>query len=416
MKATLSTGSSWHDLWIVFFAVVIVVGFVIGHAMVIAFGVMGLLAGLISVAWNRLALEELSYQHHLPQHRVFVGEEIPIMVSLTNKKPVPLAWVRVEDEISDALQVVEGDIDLNVRPNVQTIRHSTAIAWYERIRWDYRIRCTRRGLYHIGPTHIESGDPFGFLRSQMTQPHRDSLMVYPRVFPLEELGLPAARPFGEVRAGMRIFQDPSRPSGLRDYQHGDPLKIVDWKATARSQRLLVRTFEPSASFTVILVVAVDTRAPYWGVYPPEELERVVTAAASLATYAAERQYTLGLFSNDMPVSTKSIMTVPPSRGRDLLSMMLGALATIRSFATAPMASLLAQHSRQFPMGATLAVITAFFPQELADTLDDLSHSGYKVVVIYVGEEPCPQMSEEILIYELRDYFVRLEESDALLAG
>ena len=50
-------------------------------------------------------------------------------VALTNKKPVPLAWIHVEDEVPAALQVVEGDIDVNVHPNIQTIRHSSSMAW-----------------------------------------------------------------------------------------------------------------------------------------------------------------------------------------------------------------------------------------------------------------------------------------------
>ena len=240
--------------------------------------------------------------------------------------------------------------------------------------------------------------------------------MYPRVVPLEELGIPAARPLGDVRGGVRIIQDLSRPSGLRDYQQGDPLKIVDWKATAKTQSLQVRTFEPSTSVNIILVVAVDTAEPYWAAYQPEVLERVITAAASAAAYAAEREYTMGLFSNDMPVMAERPMVVPPSRGRDQLGVILGALATTRAFALGPMASRLAQHSRRFPMGATLVVATAFVPPEFVDTLNDLKRRAYKIVVLYVGEGPCPEMAEGVLVHEVRDNLVRLEADDGAHAA
>ena len=416
MRLPFSSGSFWHDLWVAFFALLIAIGFFLAQGLVIAFGVMGLLAGAVSLVWNRLALEDVSYIRHLPQRRVFIGEEVPLTVALTNKKPLPLPWVRVADDIPNALEVVEGDIDQNVRPNVQTLHHSTSMAWYERVRWEYRLRCTRRGMYKIGPADIESGDPFGFLHSRRRALHEDTLLVYPRVVPLEELGIPADRPLGEVRGGLRLYRDLSRPSGLRDYQRGDPLKIVDWKATAKAQRLQVRTYESSTTFTVILVVAVDTTAPFWGGYAPEDLERVVTAAASMAGYASEHEHTLGLFSNDVPVFPNRPMTVPPSRGRDQFSVILEALATIRPFALGPMSSLLASHARRFPLGATLVVATAFLPPEFVDTLGDLKSRGYKIVVLYVGEGPCPDLAEGILVYELSERFANLEGASELVAG
>lgn len=416
MKGIILSGHFWHDVWTFFFIVIIAAGVILSQGLVIAFGVMGLAAGLISLAWNKLSLEEVYYTREIPRQRLFVGEEVPMRVTLTNRKPVPLAWVHVNDEVPSALQVVEGDIEINVHPNIQTIRHSTSMGWYERIHWDYRLKCTRRGLYGLGPAQIESGDPFGFLHSRKIEPPLDTLLVYPRVFPLEELGIPAARPLGEVRGGVRIFQDLSRPSGLRDYQQGDPLKIVDWKATAKTQSLQVRTFEPSTSVNIILVVAVDTSEPYWAAYEPEVLERVITAAASAAAYAAEREYTMGLFSNDMPVIAERPMVVLPSRGRDQLGVILGALATTRVVALGPMASLLAQHSRRFPMGATLVVATASVPPELVDTLNDLKRRAYEIVVLYVGEGPCPEMAEGVLVHEVRDHLVRLEADDGAHAA
>ena len=300
--------------------------------------------------------------------------------------------------------------------NVQTLRHRTSIKWYERLRWEYRLRCTKRGLYRIGPANIQSGDPFGFLSNVKSEPRQDSVVVYPQVVPLEELGIPAARPLGEVRGGIRIFQDPTRLAGMRDYERGDPFKIIDWKATAKAQQLKVRTFEPSTSTTVILVVAVDTRSPFWETFAPEVLERVLIAAASVARYATEKEYTLGLFTNDMPVPAGKTMAVPPGRKRDHLGLVLGALATVRPYAFEAMYDRLGSLSRQFPLGATLAVATAFLPPEFVNVLSDLKDRGHKIVVFYVGEEPSPELTENILLYDIRDHLVRMEETGELLAG
>ena len=398
------------------FVVLVTVGIFLGHGLIIAFGAMGLVAGAVSWVWNYWSLKDVTYERYLPQHRLFAGEEVPMTLALINKKPVPLAWIRVDDEIPEALEVVQGDVPKNVKPNIQTLHHSTSMAWYERIRWNYRLRCNERGLYQIGPALIESGDPFGFLRSRKGEPLTHSIIVYPRVYPLDELGIPGARPLGEVRGGMRIYHDPTRPAGIREYESGDPLKTVDWKATAKAQELRVRTYEPSTSFTVILVVAVDTAIPYWGPYSREDLERVIAAAASVASYGADREYTLGLFANDMPMLEHKLMNVAPSRGRDLQGLILNALAAIRPYAIGPMSTILAQHYKRFPFGSTLVVTTALMHREFVSTLAELKRQGFKIVVLYVGEERLPELPEGILIYDIRERLLDLERASDTLAG
>jgi len=416
MRRTVSTGVIWHDFWIGFFAIVIAVGFFMGQGLVIAFGAMGVVSGAVSLAWNRLSLNDVIYERHLPQKRVFVGEEVELTVSLMNRKPLPLPWIRVTDEVPDELQVVAGDVASNVRPKVAALRHQTSMAWYERIRWQYRLKCERRGLYPIGPVNIHSGDPFGFLRSRLNTETVDYVLVYPRVYPLEELGITAHRPLGDVRGQVQIFPDPSRPMGVRDYEIGDPMKTIDWKSTARAQTLQVRRYEPSTSFTVVLVGAVDTTAPHWGPYIHRNLERVVTTAASVASYSAERQYTIGMFSNDMPASTDGTMTVAPGHGREQVGAVLAALAGIRAYAIRPMYQHLADNYRRFPFGSTLVLVTSFMPPQFVQVVGDLKSHGHKMVVVYVGDDACPEMPGCVVVHEIRQNLDRLEAEYAAVAG
>lgn len=374
----------------------------------IAFGVMGMLATGVSWFWYRVSLEELFYERNLSSRRIFAGEELAMTVTLTNKKLIPLVWVRIEDEVPQELNMIKGDVEKKITRG-QILRLSTSIAWYERVRWNYRMQSSVRGVYHIGPAHIESGEPFGFLGQRSRDSGQDSLIVYPKVLPLENLRIPSGRPLGEVRGGIKIFQDPSRPSGLREYQRGDALNTVDWKATAKMQSLYVRTYEPSSSTSVILVVAVDTSAPYWASYSPAAVERVITIAASFAKYSTELEYSVGLFTNDLPIFSDRPMNVTPGRGPEQLSEILAALAVVRSLAMAPMSSQLAEFARRFPLGATLAICTAFMPPEFILALDELKARGFKIIVLHVGEKPCQPLSEGIEVYELYDYVVQSEQ-------
>ena len=65
---------------------------------------------------------------------------------------------------------------------------------------------------------------------------------------------PAGRPIGDVRMTHKLFEDPTRIAGVREYQYGDPLSRVHWKATARHGRMVSRedTWERSARLVILL--------------------------------------------------------------------------------------------------------------------------------------------------------------------
>ena len=411
-----ATRFNWLVLLVAAFAGVTLVGLFIAEGLLVAFGVMGLVATAISMGWNRIALEDLSYDMEIAHRRVEVGDTVPITVSLVNRKPVPLAWVKVEDEFPNAVKVVGGDVVQNSNTKIQSLRHLTSMGWYERIRWDYEVKCTKRGHYRMGPVTLESGDPFGFVRTQKRQQHYSDILVLPRVVPLADLGLPAVRPLGEVRGGDRIYEDVTRPAGLRDYQKGDPLTRIDWKATARNQKLLVRTFDPSSTVNVVIAVAVDTTEPFWRLDVPDELERVITVAASVASHVADLDYSFGVFANDMAVKVRRSMKVPPRQGRDQLAEVMAALATTPPMASGPMSSHLAEHGPRFPLGTTIVLCTALITDEMVATLDDLDHRGAKIVVMYVGRADPPDLPHRVKLHSLRKHLDTMKSAATFGAG
>ena len=407
-----------QEVWVILFSILLIVGVFAAEGLVIGFALMGLSVVGISWAWNRVSLEDLTYERQLERRRMFIGEEIGLDITVTNKKPVPLGRVSVEDELAKELDVTIAATGDRATATDSSLRHSTSLAWYERIRWGYRLRCAHRGLYNFGPARITSGDLFGFFRSESSQASDDYLLVYPKVLPLPEMGLPASRPLGEVAGGMRIFEDPSRPMSIRQYQQGDPFKIVDWKASAKARELQVRTYEPSSTFTVMLCMAVETSGRLWEGYSPDHLERVIVATASMAGYVTEQRHSVGLFSNGMPVLAHRMsgppivaqepMKIPANRSPEQLTAILEALATVRPLAMSSMDTQLGAYARQLPLGATIVLIAAFVSPRLVEVVGDLKRGGQKLVVVYVGDDPCPEMPEGVLVHEIGAHLSRME--------
>ena len=125
-----------------------------------------------------------------------------------------------------------------------------SVRWYERVRRHYRVTCGARGFHAFGPATLRTGDVFGLATQEIDIPGEDYLLVYPKIVPLERLGLPARNPFGDVPLRRQwLFEDPLRTVGVRDYRPGDSPRRLHWKATARApgQALQVKLFEPTTT-------------------------------------------------------------------------------------------------------------------------------------------------------------------------
>jgi len=391
------------DVWFWLAGILALIGLLTKEA-----GFMALAACLLTVIpiawfWNRWALKGLTYRRRFPQgQRVFPGETIEMTLEVTNRKLLPLSWVRFEDEfpLSLAPDAPHGRLSPSaVSETSGYLRSAFSLRWYERVQRTYQLRCRQRGHYFLGPVTAESGDIFTLFTSQEEWLVRDPIIVYPQVWPLNELGFPTQSPFGEIRTRRSLIQDPTRTRGIRDYRPEDGFRHVHWKASARRGELQTRVYEPTTDMSLMVALNVATLPKIWMGVRPDLLERAVAVAASIANYAAEHKWTLGLLSNGVPRSDQPIKVLP-GRSPDQLTHILEALAAVTSFATSSIEELLRAESPRIPLGSTLALVTAIVNDEILATLIQLKEAGRRVALISLAEEPPPDDLEGIIVHHL----------------
>ena len=398
--------TQFNEAWLAMAILCLLFGLIARQEGLTLLGVLLLFVSLVSRLWKRHTLRRVTYRRRLEPRRAFIGETVELTVTVENHKLLPVAWLRIQDEWPETLRLTdEGaeDVHPSPQPGRNVLSNLFSLRWYERVRRRYAILCERRGYYRLGPARATSGDMFGMFRSEYAFPDVDWLIVYPRVLPIEELGLPPKNPFGETKARQRLFEDPSRTIGVRDYRPEDGLRSIHWKATARKQELQVKVYEPSTSFTLVTLLNVATFDRYWYGTIPELLERCITVAASICAYAAERRYSVGVLANGCIPRSDQPIKVLPGRDPQQLARVLEALAVVTPVATQSIAALLANESSRLPWGATLVVVTARVPDELCSTLLRLRDAGRQIVLVSLAQEPPPALvSERILTYHLPD--------------
>jgi uncharacterized protein (DUF58 family) len=345
-----------------------------------------LLIGGVSTAWTRICLAAVTYRRQLGSHRLFFGEETELAVEIVNAKPLPLAWLRAEDELPAALELTATKVTASFRPGRTRLTNLLSLRWYERVTRRYRLRALRRGAWQLGPVELVSGDIFGFALRREVIPAMDLLLVYPKIVPLTALGLPAHRPLGDLQERRRVTDDPLRVLGAREYTAGDSFRHIHWKATARRQALQTKVFEPSASLPLAIFLNINTYDMLYEGLDHELQEYAVTAAASLARWAWENGHAVGLYINSTAQPGAQRIRIRPNRRPDQLLYILEGLAKVVDHGRWPIEAILQVEAPQLPYGAGVAVITATASDRLRQTLLQLHEREFGLTLIALGDK------------------------------
>jgi uncharacterized protein (DUF58 family) len=171
---------------------------------------------------------------------------------------------------------------------------------------------------------IRLTDPFGFCRLDRSFQGQRHLLVTPRIEPLPSVPLTGDwSGTGDSRA-RSVASAGDDDVAVREYRHGDELRRVHWRATAKTGALMVRREEQpwESRATVVLddrPVAHVGDSPYTGSF-----ERAVEASASVAMHLSHRGYAVRLVTEGREVSTSS--AVDGDSSGDPTGLLLDALA------------------------------------------------------------------------------------------
>jgi len=392
----------FNENWVALAAFAILLGLLLRQNDLLTIAALVLTTAAAGWAWNRYSLRGIVYKRFFSERRAFLGEIVDITIQVTNHKWLPVAWLKTEDEYPLPVTLLDGEVQPCTKSDTGLLSNLMSLRWSERVTWHYHVRCDKRGFYPFGPLRLQSGDLFGLFTSQVEQPYVDWLIIYPEVKPIEVLALPPKEPFGEIRARQRIFEDPSRAVGIRDYQAEDAFRRIHWKATARRQKLQVKVYEPTTTFQLVIFLNMATMPKHWQGIIPELLERAISVAASIANYAVAKRFQVGLVANGCWPESDQPLKVLPSRDPNQLMYILEALAAVSALPTISIEELLHRESAHLPWGATLAVVTAVVTEELWTVMTRLQAAGRRMVLVHLGDKPLPFDPGKIVVHRVVD--------------
>lgn len=338
-----------------------------GIVPVIQFGALLATLPVAAAALTRGPGSGLELQRTLSSRELMAGDELRVAVSVRGRFPRGRSLL-LEDLAPAALggahrMALNGMSGRGVR------------------RPHYRLRAGARGEHHLGPMRLHVVDPFGMVHRVVTTGTRDGFVVIPRVVTLDPRVLGGAT----VGAGSGHLGSPGQAADdviPRVYQPGDEVRRIDWKASARTDGLMVRSEENPWRSAVTIVVDMHG-ADHRGIEPTSSVDAALSVAASVGCLALADGWDLTVVTTDDDlVFVGSALTGVAAERRALLH----ALATVPVSTAAAHSPHLRFASAGIAPGPVVLVAGAVSPPG-ARTLSGISpHSPERVVVSIAADQ------------------------------
>jgi uncharacterized protein (DUF58 family) len=362
------------------------------HATLLALlGTLGAITAVVLWVWARECLTGVTYTRTLAQPRAVFGEEVTLDIEMVNDKLLPLTWLHVAEEVPPALTIRGGTVLPGQSGLYSELHQLLPMLPYQRVRRRFTVVCNHRGEHTFGPTLLRSGNPVGYREKIARIRDPSLLLVYPKVFRLVFPTVASRMPLGDHRGRPELLGDPSRPAGVREYRAGDPLRHVDWRATARSTSLLVRVHEPSSALRVAVFADFQASPSRRHESNHEVSEFTIAITASVVADLLDRGVATGLYSSGTvrgrPIARN------PTTSPTALPAMLELLARCSTRTRTSIAELLIDEARRL-RGASAVVIASDYPDSTLIGLSEIRRL-LPVTAIWVvsgqGRRPPPQL-------------------------
>jgi uncharacterized protein (DUF58 family) len=353
------------------------------------------------IAWlsARYALSAVSYERSCDLQRMFPGDETDLVLRLSNRKILPLAWLSVSDPVHysiirssrDLQQLLRFSGGVEIQQNLtNALVNRAAVGPFQTLVRTYHVEAVQRGVYSLGPAEITSGDPFGLFPRSKVIGDRLNITVYPRVYRPDDIDFPFREALGNILARRSLHEDPTLIAGSREYRPGDPLNRMHWKATARTGDLQVRLFDPTTTGQVMLVLNLNTFQRVWQGVDLERMESAIEAAASIGLWALERDFAVGLRSNGIIAGTDLSPRLAPSANPQQSTALLDQLARLAFSGQLTAETLLVDEANRLSAGGSIMFVTPVINPELIDILTSRKIRG-RVSVVYCGRHAAPMI-------------------------
>ena len=250
--------------------------------------------------WNR----KLNADARFSEKQATEGDTVLLTATVDNRKMLPVTTVKVNVELDRGLEFQDHSnlavSDKNYRSEIFSLRGK------ERVVRDIPLFCAKRGFYTIDGINLVGNDLFYTRRFLDSQKVSSDLCVYPGKAEARKLMVATQKMTGETVVRNSDCDDPFTFRGIRQYQAFDPIRDINWKASAKTGdlRVNIRDFTAEQEIGIILDTQWDSLLK-----PDSLLEESIRIAASLADEFIGQGISTSMITNGRDCLTGQVFSI-----------------------------------------------------------------------------------------------------------
>lgn len=255
--------------------------------------------------WNRGLLTDLDFD----KYEMFEGEQGVLMETIINDKQLPLPVIRVKF-IASRFFRFENTITSQNTDNYYR-NDSFRMGRREKVVRKLPFIAEKRGVYRITSMDIIGNDLF-FTKMMVGSVDVDREMyVLPKPYEFDALRLSLQLLNGDMTSKRHILDDPFTYRGVREYMPGDPMKDINWKATARTGELRVNLRD----YTSVRYIRIFVNVCDQGIWKKSnEVEASFNIAAGLVRFVSSLGMEFAFYCNGVDLDTDETVKMEKSSG------------------------------------------------------------------------------------------------------
>lgn len=247
---------------------------------------------LWSVWYSRNWDERLEATLQFKEPAIYAGETVILTEVIENRKKMPLPILEVGFHAKKELKF--GQTENTSISDYLYKRDIFSAQGYQKITRQMEVEGQKRGHYQIQTLDLVTYSLFMRKRYSNSCACDARLYVYAKQVPLYELAAVCQQMTGIRQCKRMLYEDPFTFRSIREYRMEDPMKTVNWKATAKTGELMVNTFDSVMADKILLFLDVADE----GILKYEHLvEESIAVAASFLRRLVKQGMEAGLVTN-----------------------------------------------------------------------------------------------------------------------
>ncbi|MBR3279786.1 MAG: DUF58 domain-containing protein [Lachnospiraceae bacterium] len=250
------------------------------------------------IYYRKHALDNLHLKVDFSKNVANCGEDIELIEVAENRKRLPLPFIILKFEAPRELRFYDmmntSTSDLLYREDMLTMK---AFSKHTR---RIKAQCSKRGYYVFPRVGITTSDLLLTERFTKDFPNDSHLVVLPEILNAGIIQMLTSVTLSDLQCRRTLLTDPFTLSGIREYGPDDPMKSINWKASARTGELMVNQKASTCTQKVHIFLNLDY---YNQKRSTSLLERSISLAYTYLIQLAELGIPASIYTNGLDVIT-----------------------------------------------------------------------------------------------------------------